>query len=121
MADTSQPMSTGEKVGIVAAVAAAFAAMSWVVCSSSCPDGRPRTLARVSSDTGLGPGWYSIHYSDPPRHRDRRVKGFGGPYATKAEAQRNAERNRDIWYPVVRRLSNDPQHLREFDRRRRRR
>ena len=55
-----------------------------------------------------GPGWYTLLYNYPRGNRDRRLKSYEGPFSTKAEAESVADREKDVWYPSVRRLSDSP-------------
>jgi hypothetical protein len=62
--------------------------------------------ARAGSSRG--PGYYVLLYNYPRGHRDRRLKGFNGPFGTRAEAERDADSQKDVWYPAVRKLADDP-------------
>jgi hypothetical protein len=46
-------------------------------------------------------GWYALLYNYPSGHKDRRLKVYEGPLATKAAAERVARREASVWYPVV--------------------
>jgi hypothetical protein len=72
--------------------------------------------AKGSSKGGGGSqGYYVLLYNyaadDASRKRDRRLKGFEGPFATKSEADAVAKKSSDAWFPEVRHLSKDPMTL----------
>ena len=57
---------------------------------------------------GEGPGYYVLLYNYQKGHRDRRLKGFKGPFSSKSAAQNESEAQKDVWYTSVRKLTNDP-------------
>jgi hypothetical protein len=70
----------------------------------------PRARQRVAfaKPEGRGPGLYVLLYNYPPRHRDRRLKSFAGPFSSRTAAAAKARAEKAVWYPVVRKLRNDP-------------
>jgi hypothetical protein len=99
MADTSAPSRVGWFIlgaivgGILGGVAVAMA---------------ERQSAGARPAAGKGPGYYVLQYNYPPRHRDRRLKGYAGPFASRRDAQSEAVAQGDVWYTTVRSLQNDP-------------
>jgi hypothetical protein len=56
-------------------------------------------------------GYYVLLYNYPTGHRDRRLKGFQGPFSSVGDARSEAEAQKDVWYTRVKRLSADPWSL----------
>ena len=47
------------------------------------------------------PGWYVELYNYPVGDRDRRLKGYRGPYPSREEAVVVARTQLGVWYPKV--------------------
>jgi hypothetical protein len=116
------PMSTGAKVAIVAAVGV-VGFIAWDVLLKKPASAKSRAYPNYDpiDRSTPKPGWYTILYNYPVGNRDRRIKGGAGPFATKAEAQAEAEREKSVWYPVVRKIAAGQDPYADKSRRRRRR
>jgi hypothetical protein len=64
--------------------------------------------ATKGSAKGAGPGWYALLYNYEKGNKDRRLKAFEGPFATKAEAEAKAKAEESVWFTEVERLDADP-------------
>jgi hypothetical protein len=64
--------------------------------------------SKAAKADGEGPGYYVLLYNYQKGHRDRRLKGFKGPFSSKLAAQDESEAQKDVWYTSVRKLTNDP-------------
>jgi hypothetical protein len=95
-------------LGLVAGAAAAGGAI-FAVGAMSKPG--KRASAPPPLPASKGKGYYVLLYNYPPRHRSRRLKGYAGPFGSMAAAKKEAEREKDVWYPSVRKLSSDPHTL----------
>jgi hypothetical protein len=70
---------------------------------------RPRTaLYRAPKQKASKPGYYVLLYNYPAGNRDRRMKGFNGPFGSKSKAEMDAQMEQGNWYTSVRKLSDDP-------------
>jgi len=100
-------MSVG---GVVAGLAVGAAILGALYVTGRAP-AHPATSPPEPALKPRGGGYYVLLYNYPLRHRDRRLKAFNGPFSSRAEAKKNADSEKDTWYPQIRMLPNDPYTL----------
>lgn len=103
-ADTSAPGYSGTALVSVALGSMVVGGLiGWALGTSKS---KPRKLPHEK-----GAGYYVLLYNYPRGNRDRRLKGFDGPFASRSAADVKAEREKRVWYPTVRKLTKDPRTL----------
>lgn len=104
-------LSTAGALLLIAAGIGAGALAIGIYDGSIDPSPAPNKKADAIApprDRKSGREWWVQLYNYEKGNPDRRQKGLYGPYATKAEAEARADREKDVWYVKVVRATSEP-------------